>query len=68
MRVPTLLVRIPLVMWEPSTQAGFAEYRLVVKKANQVEDTARKNLREIAKVLRWRAKLSMSKCYCSLLA
>lgn len=46
-------------MWGPSTQAGFAEYRLIVKeKANQVEDTANKELRSYQKVLRQWIKLS----------
>lgn len=37
-------------MWGPSTQAGFAEYRLIVKeKANQVEDTANKESEKLSK-------------------
>ena len=50
MHVPTLLIRMLLVMWGPSTQAGFAEYRLIVKeKANQVEDTANKESEKLSK-------------------
>ena len=37
-------------MWGPSTQAGFAEYRLIVKeKAHQVEDTANKESEKLSK-------------------
>ena len=59
MHVPTLLIRMLLVMWGPSTQAGFAEYRLIVKE-KQIKSRIRliKNLRSYQKVLRQWIKLS----------